>query len=217
MPAGWAAAAAAVYGAYSARKTAKEQAAAIEARQAQAEATGGARYGEAQALLQPYIERADVAQQQLMTEMGLAPGEAGTAYMQTPGYQSMMQERLGAVQQQQANIGQAYSGRRMQAAGEAGAGVQSQFYANYMNLLSGMASPSVAQNLASLGMGQAATMGAQGLQATMAAGQARARGQEAVGAATADIMQGWAAYQAQQPQTTQQTTQQQTTEEGEWL
>lgn len=219
----WAAAIAGVAGhlqAREARKQSREEREDLKKAEERDVARQEARYGYAKQLLTPYIERADVSQQQLMVEMGLAPGEAGTAYMQTPGYQTMMKERLGAVEQQQAGMGSAYSGRRMQAAGQAGGAVQSQYYSNYMNLLSSMASPGVAQNLASLGMGQAATMGAQGFQYTQARGEAGRRGSEAQGQYYADIARGVAAYESQQDggeQQEQETTEWDDDDEDEYV
>lgn len=106
--------------------------------QAAAQLAAGQR---AEALLTPYLERAEVASGQLMTEMGLAPGEAGTAYMQTPGYQATMKARQQEVQQAAAGGGTLYSGRRIEEAGRVGEQVQSQYYQNYMNMLTKMASP----------------------------------------------------------------------------
>ena len=68
------------------------------------------RFGEAKELLTPYVEEARVAREQQMVEMGLAPGEAG-AYMETPGYQSLLEERQRGAEQTAAGAGTLYSGR----------------------------------------------------------------------------------------------------------
>ncbi len=148
------------------------------------------RYGEARELLDPYISEARTAREQQMIEMGLAPGEAGTAYMETPGYQALLEERRGEAQQAAASSGSLYSGRRIQAAADVGGATQSQFYTNYMNMLQNLGSPGVATNLASLGVGQAATIGQQNLAAQQVAGQYRVAGAQAQQAATADIIGG---------------------------
>jgi len=136
----------------------------------EAEALNRERYGIATDLLTPYIEDSGTARDQLMVELGLAEGEAGTAYLDTPGYQAMLTETREGVDQASANSGNLYSGRRGEAAGEASAGVQQSFYNNYMNLLTNMSSPTTATNLASMGVGQGIAMGQQNLSAQQIAG-----------------------------------------------
>ena len=70
------------------------------------------------------------------------------------------------------------------------AGTESQFYSNYMNMLQNLGSPNVAQNLASLGTGQAATIGQQNIASQQAAGQTQLQGVGAENAALADLMKG---------------------------
>ena len=158
--------------------------------QREAAALSTERFGEAKELLSPYIGEARTARDQLMIEMGLAPGEAGTAYMETPGYESLLEERQRGGEQAQAGAGTLYSGRRMKAAADVGGATQSQYYTNYMNMLTEMGSPSVATNLASLGTGQAATMGAQQIAAQQVASGLTIGAAETTQAATADIFGG---------------------------
>jgi len=108
----------------------------------------------AQQALQPFVTSEQQARQQMAVELGLAPGEAGEAYKQMPGYQAALEERQKQVEQEAATMGTAYSGRRMEEAAKAGSDVQSQYYQNYMNMLGAMASPQTATALASMGMGQ---------------------------------------------------------------
>jgi len=129
------------------------------------------------------------AADQMDVEMGLAPGEAGTAYMQTPGYQAVIDESLRAAEQSATSGGQTlYGGRRIQAAGDVGANIQSQYYTNYMNMLSGMANPQTATNVSSLGMGQGATIGGQNIGAAQSAGAARMQGAQATQQAGGDAL-----------------------------
>lgn len=124
-----------------------------------AEALNRERWEEAKGYMDPYAADARTARDQMMIEMGLAPGEAGTAYMETGGYQGMLSESQRSVEQASATGGNLYSGARMKAAGEVGAGVQNQFYNNYMTMLQNIGNPDVATNLAGLGMNQGAYMG----------------------------------------------------------
>lgn len=148
------------------------------------------RYGEAKELLSPYIEDARTAQEQLMIEAGLAEGESG-AYM-TPGYESLLDERLRGAKQAASESGTLYSGRRIQTAADVSGATQSQFYNNYMSLLQSMASPSVATNLASLGVGQAATQSQQDQQAQQAASGYMLGAAQTNQAAIADLLGGGA-------------------------
>lgn len=154
----------------------------------EAQALNRERYGEAQGLLTPYIEEARIAREQMMIEMGLAPGEAGTAYMETPGYKSMLEERQAGVEQASSASGSLYSGRRAQAAADVGSATQSQFYTNYMNLLQNMGSPQVATNLASLGVNQGISMGGQQIGAQQAASQYQIGAAQTQQAAMGDIL-----------------------------
>jgi len=110
-------------------------------------------------LVKPFLTSAEEAQNQLNVELGLAPGEAGTAYMETPGYKAALDERTKAVEQTAASMGEAYSGRRLEAAAKAGSDVQTQYYTNYMNMLGAQANPETAVTLASLGINQPQTQG----------------------------------------------------------
>lgn len=174
--------------------SAAETAAASQERiAAEAQALNVERYGEARELMDPYISEARTAREQQMIEMGLAPGEAGTAYMETPGYEKLLEERQRGAEQAAAGAGSLYSGRRIQSAADVGGATQSQFYQNYMGMLQNLGSPSAATNLASLGVGQAATMGQQQLAAGQAASGFRVGGAQAAGQAT---MAGAGAQQA---------------------
>lgn len=144
----------------------ENQAAATLQSSREARALNEKRYGVATDLMTPYINDSRTAQDQIMIELGLADGEAGTAYMNTPGYTSMIDETREGVEQASATGGNLYSGRRMQSAGEASGRVQSSFYNNYMNILQNMADPTPASNLASMGVGQGVTMGNQNIAAT---------------------------------------------------
>ena len=189
----WGYVAAAAIGAYGASETAgaaEETAAAQERTAATAEELNIERYGEARELLDPYISEARTAREQQMIEMGLAPGEAGTAYMETPGYQGLLEERQRGVRGEMAGGGMLYSGRRADAAADVGGATQSQFYSNYMNMLQNLGSPGVATNLASLGVGQAATIGGQNIAAQQVAGEARMAGAGAQQAFIGDVMGG---------------------------
>ncbi len=180
----------AAVGSYSARKTAKatEKAAKGELQAAQeAQVLGEERFGRAEELLAPSLAREEAASQQLMVELGLAPGTPGTAFMQTPAYTGALEAGRNELNQSLANSGLLHSGRRMEAAAQLGQNVQQQFYSNYMNMLGSLAQPQVAQNLSSLGVGQAATMGAQNIGAQSRAGGLGVQGQAVRGAAYADI------------------------------
>lgn len=161
------------------------------------------RFGQAQQYLEPYIGESRQAQEQLMVEMGLAPGEGGTAYMETPAYQAAISEGIGAVNQGAAGAGTLYSGRRGIGLRDVGAGVQGQYYTNYMNMLQNMASPQVAQNLSSLGVGQGLQMGQQNLAAQQMASNYSLMGAQAQGAAIADVAGGltnlYSGYMGSQP------------------
>lgn len=147
------------------------------------------RYGEAKDYIEPWIEDARMAREQQKIELGLAPGESG-AYMETGGYQDMLSESQRSVEQAAASSGSLYSGARMKAAGEVGASVQNQFYNNYMNMLTNMADPSAATNLASLGVGQGATMGRQMIESQNIASDYQMGGAQAVQAGRADLFGG---------------------------
>jgi len=198
-----------------ARKAGEAAREATEGTAAAAEALNRERFAEAQQLVSPYIGRSEIASQQLMAEMGLAqpeptttqgfaggvlgkPGQAAPeeAYSprdltQIPGYQAAMDESLNAVNQASQFGGQtAYGGRRIQAAGQVGAGVQQSYYNNYMSMLQNLASPGPATNLASLGVGQGATIGQQNIASTGAAQDFRLQGAAGQNAAISDILGG---------------------------
>lgn len=179
----------------------------------EAEALNRERFGEAQQLMMPSIGRADIASQQLMAELGLpqyqaqgqygaeanedygyAPGHEflpSTSYMDRPGYKDLMSEQLGAVEQTAATSGSTlYGGRRLKEAGKVGGAVQQSFYNNYMNMLQNMSGGGAATNLASLGTGQAATVGQQNIAATGAANRMRMEGVGARNEAMADMVGG---------------------------
>lgn len=172
-----------------------------------AEALNRERYGEAQDYLSPFIGREAQASEQLMYEMGMGPqpeGYGGPTYAQTPaymqsmsGYDALGQEQIAAVNQGAANAQTLYSGTRGEALAEVGAGTQlakagaeSNFYNNYMNMLQNMATPASTTNVASLGVGQAATIGGQNIAAQNVASNYAMQGAEAQSAATADIIGG---------------------------
>jgi len=186
MPAGWVAAAAAVYGAYESHQTAKQNRQAAESAQQQNIQVLREGQGKATQLLSPYIASSEAARDQLMVELGLAPGTPGTAYMQAPGYRAAMQ----GVEQSGANAGTLYSGRRIADSAE----VQSQFYNNYMNLLQNMANPATATNLANIGIGTAGNIATGNLTTMQLSNQYRTQGTEATNAAVADVAKGIANY-----------------------
>jgi len=110
---------------------------------------------------------------------------------QIPGYQAAMDESLAAAEQSAVSSGStAYGGRRLEAAGEVGAGVQQSYYTNYMNMLQNLANPTVATNLAGMGMGQAQSIGAQNIAAQNMASNYNLQGTAAQNAAIADFMGG---------------------------
>jgi len=185
MPAAWVAAATVAVGVYSAdqaKKTAEENRAASAAGQAKNQEFSEQRFAEAKGYMNPYIEDARTARNQLMVEMGLAPGEANTAYMESPGYLAAME----GAEQRMASGGMAYSGARAGATQRTSA----QFYNNYMGMLQNIGNPDAATNLSSLGMDQAATLGSQNQAYINSQNQARLQGTEAQNAALADMMSG---------------------------
>ena len=108
---------------------------------------------------------------------------------QIPGYQAAMDESLRAAEQSAISSGStAYGGRRLEAAGEVGAGVQQSYYNNYMNMLQNMASPQSATNMASMGLNQGVSMGQQNLAATNQSNQYRMEGAGARQAGIGDIL-----------------------------
>lgn len=148
------------------------------------------RYSEAQGYLQPYIDESRQGSEQLMVEMGLAPGEAGTAYMETPGYQMAIDERSRAVNTGAAGAGMLYSGRRGLELAKGGSDVHNQYYTNYMNTLQNIANPQAAQNLSALGMNQGLAMGQQNIAAQNTSSNYKLQGVQAENAATADLVGG---------------------------
>jgi hypothetical protein len=182
-----------ITGAADVQEAAEAQAAATLQSQREARELNIERFGEARELLSPYIEGAGTAREQMMVELGLAPGEAGTAYMETPGYESLLGERQRGAEQAAAGSGSLYSGRRIQSAADVGGATQSQFYTNYMNLLQNMASPTTATNLASMGVNQGTVMGQQQIGAQQVASGYMMGGAQAQQAAIGDIIGGGAA------------------------
>lgn len=179
--------------------SAREAATATERTAAAAEALNRERYAEAQQYLSPYIEREALASGQLMSELGLGPpSEAGApTYQDTPAYQRLREESLSAVNQGAANVGALYSGSRGEALSEVGAGVESQFYTNYMNMLQNLSNPQSTTNIASMGLNQGTAIGQQNIAAQQLVNQqqgqaasAIAAGQTASGAAYADAFGG---------------------------
>lgn len=166
-----------------------------------AEGLSRERFEESQRLLDPSIQREEAASNQMMVELGLREPEegstAGSAYRETEGYQNLMDESLRAVEQSAASAGgTAYGGRRLQEAGRVGAGVESSYYSNYMNMLQNMASPRSATNLSSMGMGQAAQIGGQNIAATNTANQYSLMGTQAENQALADAVKGGSSLMA---------------------
>ena len=204
----------AVSGAYAANRASaagKRAAGATRGASKSAEELNRERWAEAQGYLAPYAGRADIAAQQFQAEMGLAQyGDSGQGYMprdmsEIPGYQAVMDESLRAAEQSAVSSGStAYGGRRIEAAGEVGAGVQQSYYNNYMNMLQNLASPTVATNLSSMGMGQGIQMGQQNVAATSAANQYMLQGTAASNAAIADMVGAGVEYynRPSAPQTT---------------
>lgn len=163
----------------------------------EAEALNRERYASAQGYLDPYIGRSNIASQQLQAEMGLAQyGDSDQEFTardisQIPGYQAVMDESLKAAEQSAVSSGStAYGGRRLEAAGEVGAGVQQSYYNNYMNMLQNLASPTAATNLSSLGVNQGIAIGGQNLAATNASNNFRLEGAAANNAQQSDLFSG---------------------------
>ena len=120
------------------------------------------RFGEAEERLSPWMDAEAVARESLAGELGLGPTEfTGEDYKNTPGYNNMLESSRRAVDQSAASYG-GTSDRRMEAAAAPSAAADASYYTNYMNMLSNMASPTTSTNVGSLGVGQAATLGAQG-------------------------------------------------------
>jgi len=88
------------------------------------------------------------------------------AYMNAPGYQGAIQAGTEAVNQGAANDGALYSGSRGNALKEVGQSVQQSYYSNYINMLSNMANPSTATNLANINIGAAGNIGSNNIAAT---------------------------------------------------
>ena len=131
------------------------------------------RFNQTEERLSPWMSNEKEALAAYRGELGLGPKVGtGSPYMDTPGYQSMMDESLRSSEQSAVSSGSSlYGGRRIKAAGEVGAGVQQSFYNNYMNMLGQAASPDTTTNVSSLGLGQAATMRAAGTRDAATQGQ----------------------------------------------
>ena len=194
----------AVVGAYTANQAsdAVESASAATLGTAEsAEELNRERWAEAQGYLDPYAGRSETAAQQLQAEMGLAQyGDEGQELAprdmsQVPGYQAVMDESLRGAEQSAVSSGStAYGGRRLEAAGQVSAGVQQSYYNNYMNMLQNLASPTVATNLAGMGVGQAQSIGQQNIAATNASNAYRLEGTAASNAAMADMVGAGVGY-----------------------
>ena len=105
------------------------------------------------------------------------------AYMNNPSYQGAIAAGSEAVNTGAANAGALYSGSRGEALKEVGQSVQQSYYNNYMNMLSNLANPSTATNLANINIGAQGAIGQQNIAATNLANENRS-------AVTADIMGG---------------------------
>ena len=109
-------------------------------------------------------------QAQLAEKQGLLGDESAyeqtNAYMNAPGYQGAIQAGTEAVNQGAANDGALYSGSRGNALKEVGQSVQQSYYNNYINMLSNMANPSTATNLANINIGAAGNIGSNNIAAT---------------------------------------------------
>ena len=133
------------------------------------------------------------AQQSPYASTGAGGGQEYSArdISQIPGYQAAMDESLAAAEQSAVSSGStAYGGRRLEAAGEVGAGVQQSYYTNYMNMLQNLANPTVATNLAGMGVGQGQSIGQQNIAAQNMASNYRLQGTAAGNAAMADFAGG---------------------------
>ena len=155
-----------------------------------AEALNRERYAEAQGYMEPYIDSSGRALNQLDIEMGLVPGEAGTAYMNTPGYLASREEAIAGIDQSAANSGNLYSGSTLAAAGEASANIHNSFYTNYMNMLQNMASPTTATNLSSFGMNQGTSIAQNNLSAQQIASGYDISGAQTNQAFLGDVIEG---------------------------
>ena len=186
---------------------ARESAADTREAAARAEALNRERYGQAQGYMTPFIGRSDIASRQLMAELGLpqyaSQNEDGSFnpyagnegeytardVSDIPGFQASVDQSVRSAEQSAVSSGStAYGGRRLEAAGEAGAGVQQSYYNNYMNMLQNLESPETATNLSSMGMNQGIAMGAQDIGATNMANMYMMEGAGAMQAGYADMM-----------------------------
>lgn len=120
------------------------------------------RFGEAEERLSPWMDAEASAREAMAGELGLGPTEfSGEAYKDTPGYSNMLESSRRAVDQTAGGYGGTTDRRAAEAAAPSAA-ADASYYTNYMNMLSNMASPTTSTNVGSLGVGQAATLGAQG-------------------------------------------------------
>ncbi len=189
-----------------AEKAAEKEAAATLQASREAQALNEQRYADTLSRMRPYMQGAETGYGQLLTEMGLADGESlymdspyatgiEEAYAVDPNMMQMIEEAgLDAATYGLAGRGEAYGGTRFRELADIGArnklaalqyqqgqrqqkyGAQQTALSNYMNTLQNIANPQVAQNVSSLGLGQAANIGAQNIAAQQGASDLRLSG-----------------------------------------
>lgn len=106
---------------------------------------------------QPYAQGGTAANNALMIEYGLAPGES--AFQTTPGYEFKMNEGIGAVEGSAAAAGSLMSGATMDAVNYTAQGIADQEYDDYLMGLTDMTNRgySAATNMANTQMAADAT------------------------------------------------------------
>ena len=112
-------------------------------------------FGGIQDRYSPYLTSERNALSQLNTEFGLGPGDQNTAYRSSPAYEAAMEasrvaqdEAVDTINQDAANSGTLYSGRRGEALIDRAtrgsyerAGIEQSYYQNYLNMLRDMSQP----------------------------------------------------------------------------
>lgn len=167
----------------------------------------GTKYGEkGTPITGTYEEQIAALEAQLAKEQeayGSASYEQTDNYMKAPGYQGAIEAGTQAVNQGAANSGALYSGARGEALKDVGQSVQQSYYNNYINMLSSMANPSSATNLANINIGAQGNIASQNINATNLNNANRS-------AVTADVFGGLtsaaSAYMNQPTTTTAATT-----------
>ncbi len=149
-------------------------------------------FGNIQERFTPFMDSERQAIGQLGAEMGLAPGEQFKGYRDTPAYMAAQdasrvaeEEAIGAIDQAAGNSGTLYSGSRGAALIDRAkkgsyerAGIESNYYTNYMNILQGMANPSSTNAVSGYETGMAGNIGSTNMSAAGAGLNAAATGNQ---------------------------------------